>query len=273
MEPGWLIIRAEDAEDYSSGLEESLVNCILDFCPIEPLCLAATICRRWKRLSDRHPLWRRLLKDAGTKIETATVSTSQLVALDSQCDAKISGVCGSKKGGMCSIPSPSDKITGAGDNTTWRTVPETALKLPPQSYRVLYLVSQGLAQRSSTSPQSSDEDFRRRLLAIIPGCFLPGQGAVRSMALKLTLTSGAFVLMAPVCVNGVVSMMFCSWQQQWIIWAIRSLVAEYTWCSACTAGAFVFKQSRDHGAATRVFNASMAAMAGYLSHLAFVCLL
>ena len=97
---------------------------------------------------------------------------------------------------------------------------------------------------------------------------------LKDAALKITLLSGTFLLIAPVCVNGAVGMLFCTWQQGWVMWAIRTTVAEYGWASACTAGAFVLRNvdKRKHPA-SRVLQAAMAAVAGYLSHLAFVCLI
>jgi len=242
----WEMVRYEESELEGSDFSKVWLDKVLDYV-VNEVSSVAVVCRKFRRIADRHDSWRiRVLKD-GIRVEAARVDEKQKrTSVEDETEETKTY----EKDDFRIISRTNESVVG---------------NLPAHAYKKIYVASK--IASSSSGRANSANAYLKSLSSIL-------STDLKDAALKITLLSGTFLLIAPVCVNGAVGMLFCTWQQGWVMWAIRTTVAEYGWASACTAGAFVLRNvdKRKHPA-SRVLQAAMAAVAGYLSHLAFVCLI
>ncbi len=241
----WEMVRYEESEFGGNVISEVWLDEVLNYVNENEVSSVAVVCRKFRRIADRHDSWRiRVLRD-GIRVEAARVDEKQKSAMVEEGGKEETKY---EKDDFRIISRTSESVVG---------------ELPAHAYKKIFVASKIASSRSADSANA----YLKSLSGIV-------STDLKDAALKITLLSGTFLLIAPVCVNGAVGMLFCTWQQGWVMWAIRTTVAEYGWASACTAGAFVLRNmdKRKHPA-SRVLQAGMAAVAGYLSHLAFVALI
>lgn len=275
----WTLIRYEDGESVHNqrhwGKALRSLDVVLDFYgrddPVS-LSAASVVCRLWRRRADARPCWKRIARTAGLiRIERATTVTpaTNVVHASSspieeedvlETDAlsvRLLGRWGDEEEKDDSRIAIIEGKRIDADHIVCDDDEED--RDDGRLWKALYVAS-----------RASQMSYWTRLFDMLR----PTTKELSDAAFKITLASGAFLIVAPVVVNGAVGFVFMEWQQSMVMWAIRTTVAEYSWYTASAAGAFVMKRTAHASSpVSRVMQASMAAVAGYLSHLAFVCLL
>jgi hypothetical protein len=246
----WEIVEYGEIEyDGKESMKRVWLNRVMDYLECEKeISRVAVVCRKFRRVADGHDSWKRRVVLDGIRVEAARVGERERITTTTLEEEEEDTKTKFEKDDFRILSRTNESLIG---------------DLPSQSYKKIYIAS----KIASSSSRGGANAYLKSLSSML-------SSDLKDAAIKITLVSGTFLLIAPVCVNGAVGMLFCTWQQGWVMWAIRTTVAEYGWASACTAGAFVLKRvdKRTHPA-SRVLQAAMAAVAGYLSHVAFVCLI
>lgn len=267
----------EETEYDGSAFNNKLLTSLMYRFTARQLCTAAIVCRRWKRVADSHPRWCELLKSTGVKVEAADVDSKNLLEISS-----VNSVCSTS-----TLPDY-ETTNSPSESQDWETVTAmpTGTYLEPKDCKFIYLMAMwvpsnrvegedGEAWQQYQEYQEYWQQATRAALSDPSGgvrSLILGGGGTKRRVIRLTLVGGAVAILAPVCINGAVSVVFSWWQQPGVMWLIRAAAERLTWGTAAAFGSLGYHHSNaaEEPPEEIAKTTTAAALAGYLSHLAFL---
>jgi hypothetical protein len=296
----WVTVRTEEAEHDGSRMGVKPLGSLMSWFTARQLCEACIVCRRWKRVADSHPRWCELLKSTGVKVEAADIDAPADLA---ELGASEGKGAPSAASGPFSAPAAPIDFTGDSASTTtatfaargrptcsahddWATVTSmpTGTHLAPSECKFIYMMALWVPSNHARAEGESWEQYREYQeywQQAARAAFSDPRSATRSLftgpgstkrVLRITLVGGAVAVMAPVCINGAVTFVFSWWQQPGVMWLIRAVAERMTLGTAAAFGSMGYRHAvaEEDPPEEVVKTTTAAALAGYVSHLAFL---